>query len=377
MWRLKRHAAAWRPWRRSSISCGGIFDIEAKRQRIGELNLSMTEPGFWNHQERAQATVKELKLGKAVVEGFERTEEKVAEARELFALAVEEEDEETLREVEGFLPRLASEVEALELRSLLSAPEDPLGAVVSIHPGAGGTESQDWAEMLYRMYLRWAERSGFETEVLDYQGGEEAGIKDATFEVNGEYAFGYLKAESGVHRLVRISPFDASGRRHTSFASVFVYPQVDESIEVEITDSDLRVDTFRASGAGGQHVNKTDSAVRITHVPTGVVATSQSERSQHRNRENAMKILRARLYSQRLEEERRKLDALYDQQKEIAWGSQIRSYVFQPYTMVKDHRTDHEEGDVEAVMDGKIDGFIDAYLRSGLNRNDSESRGSA
>jgi peptide chain release factor 2 len=215
------------------------------------------------------------------------------------------------------------------------------------------------------MYLRWAERSGFTTHMLDYQAGDEAGIKDATFEVNGEYAFGYLKSESGVHRLVRISPFDASGRRHTSFASVFVYPQVDETIEVEVADADIRVDTFRASGAGGQHVNKTDSAVRITHHPTGLVATSQNERSQHRNRENALKILKARLYMNRIEEERKKLDVLYDQQKEIAWGSQIRSYVFQPYTLVKDHRTNHEEGNVQAVMDGRLAGFIDAFLRSG------------
>jgi peptide chain release factor 2 len=222
--------------------------------------------------------------------------------------------------------------------------------------------------MLFRMYTRWAERSGYTTALLDYQAGEEAGLKDATFEVNGEYAFGYLKAEAGVHRLVRISPFDSSGRRHTSFASVSVFPQVDETIEVDVSEADLRVDTFRASGAGGQHVNKTDSAVRITHMPSGIVVSSQNERSQHRNRDNAMKILRARLYLQKLEEERKRLDALYSQQKEIAWGSQIRSYVFQPYTMVKDHRTDHEESNVQAVMDGKIDRYIDAFLRAGLGK---------
>jgi peptide chain release factor 2 len=293
-------------------------------------------------------------------------------------MALEEEDAGTRSEIAGQIPDLENELDRLELRSFLAAPEDRLGAVVSIHPGAGGTESQDWAEMLYRMYLRWAERSGFATHLLDFQAGEEAGIKDATFEVNGEYAFGYLKSESGVHRLVRISPYDASGRRHTSFASVFVFPQVDESIEVEIRDADLRVDTFRASGAGGQHVNKTDSAVRITHEPTGLVATSQSERSQHRNRDNAMKILKARLYLRQLEEERKKLDALYDQQKEIAWGSQIRSYVFQPYTLVKDHRTTHEMTDVHAVMDGGIDGFIDAFLRSHAPKPaaEKETRGS-
>jgi peptide chain release factor 2 len=328
----------------------------------------MAEPGFWDDQEAAQAVVRELKSAKMVVEEFQAAREKVTDGEELFDLAAEENDEATLRDVAAQLPELEAEVDRLELKSLLAEPEDKLGAVVSIHPGAGGTESQDWAEMLLRMYLRWAERSGFTTQMLDYQDGDEAGIKDATFEVSGEYAFGYLKAESGVHRLVRISPFDASGRRHTSFASVFVYPEVDETIEIEVSESDVRVDTFRASGAGGQHVNKTDSAVRLTHEPTGIVVTSQNERSQHRNRDNAWRILKARLYAHRLEEERKKLDALYEQQKEIAWGSQMRSYVFQPYTMVKDHRTGHEKGDVQAVMDGDLDGFIDAYLRSGAGR---------
>jgi peptide chain release factor 2 len=335
---------------------------------VSELSGAMAEPGFWEAPERAQTVVREYKAAKAEVEGFEALRRDVSDAADLYALAAEEGDESTQSEVAGSLDALRARVDRLELVSFLSGPEDHLGAVVSIHPGAGGTESQDWAERLLRMYLRWAERSGFATNLLDYQAGEEAGIKDATFEVNGEYAFGYLKAESGVHRLVRISPFDASGRRHTSFASVFVYPQVDETVEVEVPDTELRIDTFRASGAGGQHVNKTDSAVRITHVPSGIVATSQSERSQHRNRENAFKILKARLYMLRLEEEKKRLDALYNQQKEIAWGSQIRSYVFQPYTMVKDHRTDHEESDVQEVMDGRIDGYIDAYLRSGLGK---------
>lgn len=334
----------------------------------------MAKPGFWKDQTKAQGIVQELKMARSVVEGFGRTGQKVSDGSELLSLALEEDDTETLLEIEEQLGGLKEEVDRLELKSFLGAPEDVLGAVVSIHPGAGGTESQDWAEMLYRMYLRWTERSGFVTDVLDYQAGEEAGVKDATFEVNGEYAFGYLKGESGVHRLVRISPFDASGRRHTSFASVFVYPQVGESAEVEINDADIRVDTYRASGAGGQHVNKTDSAVRITHIPSGIVATSQSERSQHRNRENAFKIIRARLYLEKLEQDRKKLDALYDQQKEIAWGSQIRSYVFQPYTMVKDHRTDHEEGDVQAVMNGNIDRFIDAYLRSGLGKEKKKAK---
>jgi len=328
----------------------------------------MTAPGFWDDQERARGIVQELKSTKGVLDGFDEVARDVVDASELFALADDEGDEGTFSDLASQLESLAERVDHLELRSFLSGPEDSLGAVVSIHPGAGGTESQDWAEMLFRMYLRWAERSGFTTQLLDYQAGEEAGIKDATFEVNGDYAYGYLKSESGVHRLVRISPFDASGRRHTSFASVFVYPQVDETIEVEVLDSEIRIDTYRASGAGGQHVNKTDSAVRMTHLPTGIVVTSQNERSQHRNRDNAMKILKARLYLHKLEEERKRLDSLYDQQKEIAWGSQIRSYVFQPYTMVKDHRTGEEIADVQAVMNGRIDPFIEAYLRSDLAR---------
>jgi peptide chain release factor 2 len=324
----------------------------------------MSAPGFWGDQERAQATVKEMKTAKGVVETFEEVAREVIDTGDLLALGVEEDDASTVGEIESSLPGLRKALDSLELRSFLSDPQDRLGAVVSIHPGAGGTESQDWAEMLLRMYLRWAEREGFATEFLDHQIAEEAGIKDATVAVNGDYAFGYLKGESGVHRLVRISPFDSSGRRHTSFASVFVYPQVDETIEVEIADSEIRIDTFRASGAGGQHINKTDSAVRITHLPTGLAVSSQNERSQHRNRDNAFKILKARLYALKLEEERRKLDTLYDQQKEIAWGSQIRSYVFQPYTMIKDHRTNFEMGDVQRVMDGDLEGFMNAWLKS-------------
>ncbi len=337
----------------------------------------MAQPGFWDDPEKAQIVVQELKGAKGTVEEFEKTEREVNDAAELFEMAVEEEEADTRREIENQLAALEKEVDRLELKSFLSDPADPKGAVVTIHPGAGGTESQDWAEMLLRMYLRWAEQSGFATEMLDYQAGDEAGIKDATFEVNGEYAYGYLKAESGVHRLVRISPFDASGRRHTSFASVFVFPQVEEDVEIEINEADIRVDTFRASGAGGQHVNKTDSAVRLTHIPSGIVVSSQNERSQHRNRESAFKILKARLYARKLEEERKALDALYDQQKEIAWGSQIRSYVFQPYTLVKDHRTNYEEGDVQAVMDGRIDGFIDAFLRSGTEGKKGKQGGKA
>ena len=363
-WKPLRSRNAWKRWTAAWTDSGGIFDVEIKRNRIEELNQLMASPDFWNDQGGAQSTVRELKTARATVQEFDALAVAVTDAIALLELAEDEADVATLADVAETLETLATRVDALELKSLLSEEQDHLNAVVSIHPGAGGTESQDWAEMLLRMYLRWAERSGFQTTMLDYQVGDEAGLKDATFEVTGDFGFGYLKSESGVHRLVRISPFDSSGRRHTSFASVFVFPEVDETVEVEILDSEIRIDTFRASGAGGQHVNKTDSAIRLTHLPSGIVVSSQNERSQHRNRDNAFKILRARLYAAKLEEERKKLDTLYEQKMEIAWGSQIRSYVFQPYTLVKDHRTNHEVGDVQRVMDGDIDGFIDAWLRS-------------
>jgi peptide chain release factor 2 len=282
---------------------------------------------------------------------------------DMLDLAEAEGEESLLRELADELTQVESQIAELQTRSLLSGEHDRLGALVSIHPGAGGTESQDWAQMLFRMYLRWAERHGFTAHVLDLQPGDEAGVKDATVEIHGVYAYGYLKAESGVHRLVRISPYDAAQRRHTSFASVFVYPLVDETITVDIAPGDLRVDTFRASGAGGQHVNKTESAVRITHLPTGTVVQSQAERSQHRNRENAMRILRSRLFVHYQEQERAKNQALTAAKKDIDFGSQIRSYVLQPYTLVNDHRTELKVGDVHAVLDGDLDAFIDAYLK--------------
>lgn len=271
-------------------------------------------------------------------------------------------DDSMVAELNQQAGQIIKKLEDFELRSFLGNEEDPLDAILSIHPGAGGTESQDWASMLLRMYLRWAETHGFQTEMMDYQSGDEAGIKSATLEIRGEFAYGYLRSESGVHRLVRISPFDANKRRHTSFASVFIYPEANEEINIEINPDDLKIDTYRASGAGGQHVNKTSSAVRITHMPTGIVVQCQSERSQHKNRESAMKVLKARLYQKALEEERAKMDEMSASKKKIEWGSQIRSYVFHPYNLVKDHRTEHETSNISNVMDGDLDEFIHAFL---------------
>jgi peptide chain release factor 2 len=323
----------------------------------------MAEPGFWDRPEQAQKTVATLKRAKRGVDDWNARDQALQPLEELLTLAEGEGDPALLADISKELDQVEGQIGELERMSLLSGEHDRLGAIVSIHPGAGGTESQDWADMLYRMYTRWAERHGYAVNVLDLQPGDEAGIKDATVEITGDYAYGYLKGESGVHRLVRISPFDANQRRHTSFASVFVYPMVDETISVDIAPQDLRVDTFRASGAGGQHVNKTESAVRITHLPTGLVVQSQAERSQHRNRDFAMRILRSRLFLFLQEQERAKTQALTAAKKDIDFGSQIRSYVLQPYTMVNDHRTELKVGDVHAVLDGALDPFIDAYLK--------------
>jgi peptide chain release factor 2 len=282
----------------------------------------------------------------------------------LLELAQEEADEAALVEVDDELKAQEKGLRRLELEMMLGGEDDNKNAIVTIHAGAGGTEAQDWTEILLRMYLRFAERRGFKTEMYDMLPGDEAGVKSATFAANGPYAYGYLKAESGIHRLVRISPFDASGRRHTSFAAVFVYPEADDNIEIDIQEKDLRIDTFRASGAGGQHVNKTSSAIRITHIPTNIVVSMQNERSQHRNRELALKVLKSRLYELEKNKRQEKTQEVLDTQKDIAWGSQIRSYVLQPYRMIKDHRTKHEEGNVEAVLDGDLDPFIESYLLS-------------
>ncbi len=277
-------------------------------------------------------------------------------------LVAEEKDAAILEEIAVEAQRLAGDVRNDELKMMLKSEEDAMNAIVSIHAGAGGTESQDWTEMLLRMYLRWAENRGFRTEIIDYQAGDEAGVKSASFTLEGEYAYGYIKAEIGIHRLVRISPFDANARRHTSFASVFVYPEVDDDIIIDIDEKDLRIDTYRSTGAGGQHVNKTDSAVRITHQPTGIVVQCQNERSQHKNKAMAMKYLRSRLYELKLQEKNEKLDEMHKTKKDIAWGSQIRSYVLHPYKMVKDHRTNLEVGNAAKVLDGDLDDFINAYL---------------
>jgi peptide chain release factor 2 len=345
-------------------SSGGVFDLAQLKERYDELVEQSTQPDFWSKPEAAQAVSREQDEIKARLDAIERLRGHLEEARLFFGMAEEEgaEDGEAARETEKAIAAAQTEVEAQELKVMLGGEFDRLGAIVSIHPGAGGTEAQDWAEMLLRLYLRWAERHGFKTEMADELPGEGAGIKSATFTVEGEYAYGYLKAEAGIHRLVRISPFDANARRHTSFASVFVYPAIDDKVEVVINPADLRIDTFRASGAGGQHVNKTDSAVRFTHIPTGIVVTCQNERSQHKNRAMAMKILRARLFELEIRKKREQMEQFTKEKKDITWGSQIRSYVLQPYRMVKDHRTGVEVGNTDAVLDGDIDTFIEAYL---------------
>ncbi len=323
----------------------------------------MAENGFWDRPEDARKVIGQLKIARHVVVGFDSPAKTYTDLQELYEMARDEADAATIEAVARDLGALEVRVHDFELESLLAGDNDHLGAVVTIHPGAGGTESQDWAEMLYRMYTRYCERRGWPAAVLDLQPGEEAGLKDASFEVDTEYAFGFLKAETGVHRLVRISPFDAAKRRQTSFASVHVTPLIDDTIVVDIKDDDLRIDTYRASGAGGQHVNKTESAVRITHIPTSIVAQSQAERSQHKNRESAMKMLKSRLYTHFQAIEKARQAGLTEPKKDINFGSQIRSYVLQPYTMVKDLRTSAETSDVSRVLDGDIDLFIDAFLR--------------
>lgn len=321
---------------------------------------------FWSDNDRAQEVMRDINVRKNSIELWQRLSKKATYVEEILELSEAEGDQQFIKEVQSEIDSLSNELDEIEFQNMLGDPDDHLSAILTIHPGAGGTESQDWAQMLARMYLRWIERKGFKSEILDSQSGEEAGIKSVTIEVTGDYAYGYLKAEIGVHRLVRISPFDANSRRHTSFASVFVYPEIANDFEITVNPADIRVDTYRASGAGGQHVNKTSSAVRITHFPTGIVVQCQSERSQHMNRENAMKILLSRLYQKQKEEEEKKLQELEKSKKEIAWGSQIRSYVFHPYNLVKDHRTRVETSNIQNVMDGDLDQFIHAFLMNGF-----------
>ncbi|MEW5702700.1 MAG: peptide chain release factor 2 [Candidatus Zixiibacteriota bacterium] len=343
----------------------GFFDIEGLQARIADLEAKTGVDGFWNDADAARRTLKEIALATSWVDEFHSLSQQKDDLATLHEMAVEESDEAAQAEAVSEAAALAEKVAAFEFKSLLTGVDDHNDAIVTIHSGAGGTESCDWAEMLLRMYTRWIERHGFQYDTLDYTSGEAAGIKSATLEVKGEFAYGFLKAEVGVHRLVRISPFDANKRRHTSFASVFVLPEAEADVPIEIKEDDLRVDTFRASGAGGQHVNKTSSAVRITHIPTGIVVQCQTERSQHKNRDSAMKVLRARLYQLEREKEEARLAEYTKTKKKIEWGSQIRSYVFQPYQMVKDHRTNVETSNVQAVMDGDLDAFIEGFLSHG------------
>jgi peptide chain release factor 2 len=341
-------------------TCGAIFDSAHSPTELTELEARISAADFWKDQAEAQ---KALQRRRRITDDLELRH---SLARKLDDLGVllewAEQGEDVAADLGRSLDTLESEVEGAEVKKMLGGEHDRANAIVTIHPGAGGTESQDWAEMLLRMYLKWAERRGFKRDVLDYQPGDEAGIKSATITLSGEYAFGLMSAEAGVHRLVRISPFDQAARRHTSFASVYVWPEIEEDVDIEIPEKDLRIDTYRSSGAGGQHVNVTDSAVRITHLPTGIVVSCQNERSQHKNRAVAMKVLKARLYDQKQKEQQAKLEQIGGAKKDIAFGSQIRSYVLQPYQMIKDHRTKLQVGDVNRVLDGDIDAFIKTYL---------------
>lgn len=339
------------------------FAIDKLRENVVELEKETTRQDFWDDLEGSQVTLQKITRCKQKIAAYEKLESSYEDAMTLIELGMEEEDESLLDEVETAVGQIETDIEEQKLATLLSGEYDANNAIMGFHAGAGGTEAQDWAEMLYRMYTRYAARKGYKVKVLDYLDGDEAGIKSASILIEGVNAYGFLKGEAGVHRLVRISPFDASGRRHTSFASIEVMPEIGEEAEFDIRDEDLRVDTYRSGGAGGQHVNKTESAVRITHLPTGVVVACQNERSQHQNREVAMKMLRSKLAEIKEREHLEKIEDIKGVQKEIAWGSQIRSYVFMPYTMAKDHRTGYEMGNITAVMDGDLDGFINAYLK--------------
>ncbi|MGO4888827.1 peptide chain release factor 2 [Anaerobacillus sp. MEB173] len=342
----------------------GLFDLEQKQERIDELEEKMSDPSFWDDQQAAQTVINEANGLKEQVNQYLELQETYDDLEVSYELVKEEPDAGLEDELVSGVTALVKKLNDFELQLLLSEPYDKNNAILELHPGAGGTESQDWASMLLRMYTRWAEHKGYKVETMDYLPGDEAGVKSVTLLIQGHNAYGYLKAEKGVHRLVRISPFDSSGRRHTSFVSCEVMPELSDDVEIEVNTEDLKIDTYRSSGAGGQHVNTTDSAVRITHMPTNTVVTCQSERSQIKNREKAMKMLKAKLYQLKIEQQQAELAEIRGEQKDISWGSQIRSYVFHPYSMVKDHRTNYEVGNTNSVMDGDLDPFIDAYLRS-------------
>ena len=339
------------------------LDLENKERRITELDKSMEEPGFWDDPERSTKTVREAKNLKDTVDGYKHLEQQYEDIQVMIEMGYEENDPAMIPEIQEMLDEFQKDFDSIRVKTLLSGEYDSENAIIKLNAGAGGTEACDWCGMLYRMYSRWVDRKGFSMEVLDYLDGDVAGLKSATILIEGENAYGYLKGEMGIHRLVRVSPFDSSGRRHTSFASVEVMPEIDDDVNVDIRDEDIKMDVYRASGAGGQKVNKTSSAVRLTHIPTGIVVSCQIERSQHQNREVAMRMLKSKLVEIKERENLEKIEDIKGDQKEIAWGSQIRSYVFMPYTMAKDHRTGYEMGNITAVMDGDIDGFINAYLK--------------
>jgi len=356
--------------------CGGIFDIDSKLKELASLEAKQAAADFWNDQNKAKEVIAGINRIKAVTQPFKAIDSLINDAETMLELAAEDEGQaaaDAVAEAKSCIEKAEAKSAELEFKALLSGQMDANNAYVTLHAGAGGTESCDWADILFRMYNRYCERQGFTVEVMDYQAGDEAGIKSVTMHIVGTYAYGYMKAERGVHRLVRISPFDANKRRHTSFAALDVVPEVNDDIDVEIAEGDLKVDTYRASGAGGQHVNTTDSAVRITHLPTGIVVACQSERSQHKNRAMAMKVLKAKIYEYKRDQQKREMERFYAKKGEIAWGSQIRSYVMQPYTMVKDHRTDEETSNVQGVLDGDLQPFIESQLRNAAKSTKPEA----
>ena len=343
-----------------------LFDISNLEKELEELQTKTTETNFWDNKQEAQIIFDKIKSIQSKVNKYKELKSEITNLVDINSMLLIDKDDELEKELDKSTKKLLKEIDSLEIQTLLSGKYDYNNAILTIHPGAGGTESQDWAQMLYRMYLKWASANNFSVKELDFLPGDEAGIKSVTFLVSGPYAYGNLKCEMGVHRLVRISPFDSNSRRHTSFASLEVLPEITDDIEIDINPNDLRVDTYRASGAGGQHINKTDSAVRITHIPTNIVVACQSERSQIQNRETAMRMLKSKLFDLKEKEQKEKIEDLKGVQREIAWGSQIRSYVFHPYSMVKDHRTNYEVGNVQAVMDGDLDAFMESYLKQNI-----------